>query len=184
MSGVIQATNLQTANIKHTNGTNAITVASDGKVSLPNNLIEYWLLNKGDDNALANDTLYTPWALDTRTGIGSRNTGMSHSSGIFTFPRAGLYRVSLNTRHYGATAYIGGSIHLSTDSGANYTDLARAEYGATAHSAHYHFSYLSMIFNIANASTYRMKFVHYTATSVNVRGNNNVNATNVLFEEI
>ena len=175
---------LKVDTIQDSTGTTALTIASDGKVSLTKNLIEYWLLNKGDDGTLANDTLYTPWALDTRTGVGSRNTGMSHSSGVFTFPRAGLYRVSLTTRHYASTAYIGGSIHLSTDSGANYTILASATYGNTPYSGHHHFSYTSMIFNIANASTYRMKFVHYTSSTVNVRGSNDVNATSVLFEEI
>ena len=108
---------------------------------------------------------------------------MSHDTGVFTFPRAGLYRVSLTTRHYAATAYIGGSINLSTDSGANYTTMSRT-YGATAHSSHHHFSYTSMIFNIANATTYRMSFVHLTSSSVNVRGSNDANATSVLFEEI
>ena len=174
--------------LKHTNDTEALTVASDGKVSLakpfsPNNLVEYWLLNKGNDDAEGTSFTLTPWALDTRTGIASRNTGMSHSTGVFTFPRTGLYRVSLTTRHYAATAYIGGCIDLSTDTGANYTTMSRT-YGATAHAGHHHFSYTSMIFNIANATTYKMRFVVLTSSSVNVRGNNDANACSVLFEEI
>lgn len=175
--------------LKHTNDTEALTVASDGKVSLAkpfspnNNLVEYWLLNKGNNNALNGGVTYTPWALDTRTGVASRNTGMSHDTGVFTFPRTGLYRVSLTTRHKGAVSAIGGSINLSTDSGGNYTTFARSYSSDT--SDHDHFSYVSMIFNIANATTYRMSFVHLSnSNSAIVYGNNDASATSVLFEEI
>lgn len=37
MSGVIESTNLQTANIKHTNGTTAMTVSSGGVVAFASN---------------------------------------------------------------------------------------------------------------------------------------------------
>jgi len=53
MSGIIEATNLQTANIKHTNGTTAATVASDGDITASADLtVTGAFTSKGiDDNA-------------------------------------------------------------------------------------------------------------------------------------
>ena len=61
MSGIIEATNLQTANIKHTNGTTAMTVSSGGVVTfnnppsglnLPMELITSTTITSGSSNEL------------------------------------------------------------------------------------------------------------------------------------
>ena len=79
-------------------------------------------------NYQANTTI-TSWSEDTAGKIG---TGMSQSSGIFTFPSTGIYRVrfSNSTYNIGAAAnrYIGAFVNWSTNSGGSYTIL-REQYG-------------------------------------------------------
>ena len=79
-------------------------------------------------NYQANTTI-TSWSEDTAGKIG---TGMSQSSGIFTFPSTGIYRVrfSNSTYNIGAAAnrYVGAYIYLSSNGGSSYI-LLREQYG-------------------------------------------------------
>ena len=71
----------------------------------------------------------TSWSEDTTGKIG---TGMSNSSGIFTFPSTGIYRVRFSQSSYNIGAaevrYVGAFVNWSTNSGGSYTIL-REQYG-------------------------------------------------------
>ena len=71
----------------------------------------------------------TSWSEDTAGKIG---TGMSNSSGIFTFPSTGIYRVRFSQSSYNIGAaevrYVGAFVNWSTNSGGSYTIL-REQYG-------------------------------------------------------
>ena len=75
------------------------------------------------------NTDITSWSEDTAGKIG---TGMTNSSGIFTFPSTGVYRVrfSQSTYNIGAAAnrYVGAFIYRSNNGGSSYT-LLREQYG-------------------------------------------------------
>ena len=77
----------------------------------------------------SSNTSITSWSEDTTGKIG---TGMSESSGIFTFPSTGIYlvRFSNSTYNIGAAAnrYIGAYIYRSSNGGSSYT-LLREQYG-------------------------------------------------------
>ena len=76
----------------------------------------------------SSNTDITSWSEDTNGKVG---TGMTNSSGIFTFPSTGIYRVrfSQSTYNIGAAAnrYIGAFIYRSTNGGSSYT-LLREQY--------------------------------------------------------
>ena len=138
-------------------------------------MVDEWGQFSGDGN-----TSYGPWN-NTTFGSGGNygqltrsayssmpiGAGMTHSSGVFQFPATGIYEVAAKWvvgRHSQNTGILI-KLQLSTDSGSSYVsgydsnglDLARDD----VHSSYGRLSGTitnSIILNIANASTYRVKF--------------------------
>ena len=95
---------------------------------------------------------------------GRLGTGMSESSGIFTFPSTGIWRVSMFRNIYGNNETDRGAktnIDVSSDSGSNY-DLVSFSFCNThsdesvgyVHSS----SVASAIIDVTNASNFRVRF--------------------------
>ena len=88
-------------------------------------------------------------------------TGLTESSGIFTFPSTGIYLISYqqNVARSGDSRYFIGSIFLSTNSGSSSSAIARSYAsikqvtGETSSS-----SSTSSIIDVTNASTFRLSF--------------------------
>ena len=183
MSGIINATNLEVANIKDSTGTyTAMTVDSSGNVNFNQNIIESWLLDRAD-GSLSAGTL-TPWARDTRNRIASRNAGITQSSGIFTFPHNGIYKATLTVNGYGGTYnFIGGSIDISTDSGANFTAY-RVAYSNTGGSGQHYSVTMQAIFDVV-ASNFRMR-TRTVGNTANIKGKQSSEHTStfLIFEQI
>ena len=157
------ASTLKVNTIEHTGGTSAVSIDSAGQVSLPNTtMIQQWQLTS---NISSNDTVLSPFALSTLSTQTNAMVGssMSHSSGIFTFPKTGLYRVILDMMGINGNAaggtqdnYINVRINLSTDSGSNYTIIKEIISGATGSIAFGHTG--DSLINVTNASTFRVQF--------------------------
>ena len=153
--------NLLVQNIKHTNSTTAISVGTDGNVSFPVSFqIQQWQLlsNQG-----SNDTVLTDWGESTITSQANAKAGsaMTVSSGQFTFPQTGLYRVVFNMMaQTGSSAgqdnYIVVQMELSTDSGSNFTMIKQLISGGAANMASG--NYGDMLVNITNTSTHKVDF--------------------------
>ena len=110
-------------------------------------------------------------------------TGMTESSGIFTFPETGLYLVSwcfvlLNLSDGSVNFYTS----VSTDSGSSYDDVARGltsnRNGTSAYNMGTTFAYV----NVTNASTFRVKFrLDSTTSDTTISGNTDYNVTHFTF---
>jgi len=109
-------------------------------------------------------------------------TGMSVSSGHWTFPSTGLYQVFGNANiATGATDNVYLTIEASTDSGSSYDSLVQfqqsdsvATYGGHAGG--------QVFVNVTNASTYRVKFTAGSlATNAEINGNTDYNFTYFTF---
>ena len=91
-------------------------------------------------------------------------TGMSESSGIFTFPSTGIWQITANAswRANGSDeTYLGIIIQLSTNSGGAYVDNSRnftflnnGLSGAAEHSA----AITQTMIDVTDVSTFRLKF--------------------------
>ena len=110
-------------------------------------------------------------------------TGMSESSGIFTFPSTGLYQVIANPQfrsNTDANSYI--KINVSSNSGSAYDEVAYINGGNGASSDNTSSNFGSSFVNVTNASNFRVKF---TTTSMGsnsfLSGNTNANYTNFVF---
>jgi hypothetical protein len=90
-------------NIQHTNGTDAMTIASDGLVTFnnPPNPIGFCVHKSGNQSITANDTKIESWATTMRGGFntdGSSGTMIDLSTGIVTIPADGYYQMNINIR--------------------------------------------------------------------------------------
>ena len=164
-------------------GTDGQVLTSTGASSAPAwedasgglSMVDEWGQFSGDGN-----TSYGPWN-NTTFGSGGNygqltrssysnmpiGAGMTHSSGVFQFPATGIYEIAAKWvvgRHSQNTGIII-KLQLSTDSGSSYVsgydsnglDLARDDVNSS-------YSRLngtitnSLILNVTNASTFRVKF--------------------------
>ena len=113
-------TNIPAANITGT--LPAISGANLTGLSAGVTMANSWNCSSGFNYQATTDI--TSWSEDTSGKVG---TGMSQSSGIFTFPSTGIYRIrfSQSTYNIGAAEvrYVGAYIRLSTNSGGSYSIL-------------------------------------------------------------
>lgn len=122
--------------------------------------MDQWRLN-------ANKQLTTNWSavsanLERQDNTFSTHigTGMSESSGVFTFPSTGKWLVqangylysSNNEMHYGQVRTL-----VSSDSGSNYTIVGYAIGNASSGGAYGNFNSIELI-DVTNTSTFRLKF--------------------------
>jgi len=109
-------------------------------------------------------------------------TGMTESSGIFTFPSTGLYEVSLNPYIYSysdSNSYLYG--YVSSNSGSSYTNVIAVNIGSSAGSISV-MGIQSTFVNVTNASTFRVKFgTESMGSNSFVRGETDRNMTTFKF---
>ena len=103
-------------------------------------------------------------------------TGMSVSSGVWTFPSTGLYRIdafcSINT---GSTT-VGIEIEYSGDSGSTWDELSKSNSTGNANTA-----YCTAFVNITNTSTQKLKFVAAGAAATDFFGNTSFSRNGFIF---
>ena len=161
--------------IKH----NGIEIASD-------KMYDQWRLAASYTFAAAGVTV-TNWERPTETGAGAYLTGMSHSSGIFTFPKTGIYRVQFTCTFYSADnkRYAGIIMELSSNSGSSYGDLAKNYTSIYENDSNaYSTGTTTMYIDVTNSSTYRVRFKVNAQNDTVLYGANDETRTTVLFERI
>jgi len=201
MSGVIEATNLQTANIKHTNGTTAATISSGGAVTLASALpiasggtgqtasaqnAQTFRLSQ-DINGTSNLQMFTPFEeADTDyTRVGSANWTVN--AGAFSVATTGTYLCLYNVQVSGAG---GGdefdiNIQISTNSGASY--IARSRTFGFAPGQKIGTSN-QFIFTVSATSGFRLRMVagmvNGIASGSTIHGDSDMTETGITFVKL
>ena len=108
-------------------------------------------------------------------------TGMSLSSGIYTFPVTGLYLVSSNT----SVSYSGSDnaiieVYASSDSGSSFDLLVKTISGTSTAGVTNSMTSSNFV-NVTNASTFRIKFAAASVTNANIQGVSGYNRTYFTF---
>ena len=100
---------------------------------------------------------------------------MTESSGVFTFPRTGLYLIrvhlSVNTLSSNNLDYCGPYIQISTNSGGAYDRVSEA-YTAADHGTRYTNASAQAIVSVTNVSTFRLRIETEANGNFNVRASN------------
>jgi len=114
-------------------------------------------------------------------------TGMTYSSGIFTFPETGIYLCEFQLSCFlaGDEREIQGMIHVSSDSGSNYDEVGNSRmHIKQAESSNSHSCCIaSCVVDVTNASNFRVKAKVDTGGST-VYSNGNTNADETYFRFI
>lgn len=97
MSGIINATNLEVANIKDSTGTNtAMTINSDGVVN--RSVLPAWRIRLANAESRTATTQLVIGFAETTTNDCFLQGGCTLSSGTITVPVTGIYHVTANVR--------------------------------------------------------------------------------------
>ena len=160
---------------------NGVEIASD-------KMYDQWVIETSASTDTFTSDIPTGWARSSITGAGAYLTGMSHSSGVFTFPKTGIYRIDFNFLYYRSDhrRYVGAIMELSTNSGGSYADLARSYTGLYDVDSNNSFgqTYTTTYVDVQNASTYRIRFKAFGDSPVTIYGANDDIRTTVIFERI
>ena len=112
-------------------------------------------------------------------------TGMTHSSGIFTFPSTGIYKITFSLEVYNAstTDGVNAQIKATTDNGS-YSTIIDRNIGIRS-SGDTEEGYAITTFDCTNTSTHKLKFVAADFKSSTVmRGSSTNSETYVIFERV
>ena len=137
---------------------------------------------------------FTPSQASTITSNWERNdnyfdnalgSGMSESSGEFTFPQTGIYKVTVFYGGYkssGSSSYSGVQLRVSDNSGSSYTQISASYQSIIAGPTNPHFSGVTdAIIDVTNASTFRVKLLIDRNSETVFFGSSTGNFTGVTF---
>ena len=121
-------------------------------------MVDQWRHNSG--NGESNGVL-TNWERNDSSTFSQIGTGMTESSGVFTFPSTGIYRIDWQgpcKRTDNITIiYIHTMIEGSTDSGSNWSVLARSTHHIGGSNNSHGMAFCTAIFDVTDVSTHRLR---------------------------
>jgi len=144
-------------------------------------MVDQWRLTQ-DLTGSANPITSNLERVDT-DGWGGIGTGMSESSGIFTFPSTGIYLIHFSIVVYTSTTsdYCRGMIRTTTDN-STYDEAAVAYASAAGTGTPFNSGSTQFTFDVTNTTTHKVAFRILQANTGNkVRGNTNESTTFMTF---
>ena len=122
------------------------------------------------------------WERNDSTGFSKIGTGMSQSSGIFTFPSTGIYLITWGyiAYSYGNARGINEKLEVTTNN-SSYSSASEGYVFLNA-SNQYSSTVVSFIFDVTDTSTHKVKFVTYPQdASTTLMGDSSNHRTGVTF---
>jgi len=162
---------------------NAVTSAkSSGLGGLA--MADQWRV--ASDNGEIDDTTVSGGWERNDSNFAQIGTGMTESSGVFTFPATGIYKVDYHVTSQRAANQnlfrVGYYLQLSTDSGSNWSTRAfSSSQMASAGDNQQTFSCGNAIVDVTNASTFRMRLYVNASTHVRPKYDSGANYTYMTF---
>ena len=155
----------------------AISGAALTGLSAGISMADQWSITS-DNNKTNGQTIDTGWERSDYffAQIGS---GMSESSGVFTFPSTGIYLLLTNHAMNTSASYCGVEIKMSSDSGSSYSTVSYGQITNTNNG--YHHMSLHAVVDVQNASTYRVLLEAYNTANVQYSGDSNALRNGITF---
>ena len=144
---------------------------------------DQWRITSNVSGASA--ILTANWERSDTSIQGYLGTGMTESSGVFTFPSTGIWMVdfTIYAGSGGTAIFVGAEIYTTSDN-SNYTQITRSVSGNWDGAATVSV-YVSSILDITNTSTHKVKFGFYNGiTSTTIEGSTNETRTGVFFTRL
>ena len=121
------------------------------------------------------------WERADAYGFDKLGTGMSESSGIFTFPSTGHWLVSFNGSYEGANIQYAGMMIMVTTDNSSYNQYAK-QYTSLTDASDNIFVHLEALIDVTNTTNVKVKFEQQmAASSGSWGGSTNVQRTGATF---
>ena len=132
----------------------------------------------GDNNPIASN-----WERADGRGQGYFGTGMSQSSGVWTFPSTGYWFVRFTCAYYANNSQSRTDISIRcSDNGSNFTEVALAQIHAHYNPVDYQSGSTETILDIVDTSTHKVTFRNNDQDTSNTKlGSTDFNYTHVTF---
>ena len=130
-------------------------------------MMDQWRIT-GDNNKTNGQVIDSNWER-TDTFFAQIGTGMSESSGIFTFPQTGIYLLMGQSQMNGSASYAGFAIQASSNSGSNYSSVTEGYQNMSTVGGYHHIT-LHGIVDVTNASTFRVRMEAVNNSSTQYSG--------------
>ena len=163
--GTLKTTNIQTITGSGTLtlGTSGETLALGSGVTVSGNglvgitMADQWRLT-ATTNSGTNADITTNWERNDNSSYGSIGTGLTESSGIFSFSQTGIYLIIGSFQVITQSDAAAGVRLLTTLDNSSYTTDARGYAGDNDTASVYGMATFLSIFDVTNISTHKMKF--------------------------
>ena len=140
---------------------------------------DQWRISANHTITYAGEFVTANWERVDTDGFDKIGTGMSQSSGVFTFPSTGYWLIIYNADFsFSTTDNVGTTIYTTTDN-STYSEASSGYASATA--GYLSSASCSFIFDVTNTTNCKVKFYTSTGNSGNqtLMANTNYNQTHV-----
>ena len=148
-------------------------------------MIDIWRQTTDTTGTAGDYELTSNWERVDDATIGFIGTGMSESSGIFTFPQTGIYKITFSLQVYNSTTSDGvyAQVHATTDN-SSYSLIVERHMSLKT-SGDTEEGYAITTFDCTNTSTHKLKFIaaDFKSSSV-INGDSTKSETYVIFERL
>lgn len=137
----------------------AVTSAKLSGVTQGITMAQQWSLS-ADTNSGSDADITSNWEEADYANYGGIGTGLTESSGIFTFPQTGIYLItgSFLLLAVSGDTFAGVNVRTTTD-GTNYNTAAQGSAGNGGSSNTFNTATFQFIFDVENITTHKIKFI-------------------------
>ena len=128
-------------------------------------------------------TLVTNWERNDTSGFGYIGTGMSHSSGTFTFPSTGIYLIEVVFSYRstsGGIQYQNVNIQTTTNN-STYSETTEVYTATQLSSVSRNAGTSTHIFDVTDTSNCKVRLYYFVEGTAELKGSSSKNITNVKF---
>ena len=146
------------------------------------NMADKWRISSALTGVQSTTDITANWERVDSDGYGQLGTGMTESSGIFTFPSTGIYLIDFRgtgSKGNGEVSYAGIVISVTTNN-SSYSDAANSFNGSGGTGYYYAIS-CQHILDVTDTSTHKVKFQFKASHPADLFGNSNNTDTGVTF---
>ena len=163
-----------------TDGSGGLSFATVGGVA-GITMMDQWRITN-DNNKTDGQTIDSNWER-TDTLFAQIGTGVSESSGIFTFPQTGIYLLMCQHQLGGSASYAGIALQASSDSGGSYTSLTQGYQNMSTVGGYHHVT-MHGILDVTNYSDFRVRLVAVNSASTQYSGSSSYFRNGITFIRI
>ena len=143
-------------------------------------MADQWRITSNFNSNSASHHVNSNWERND-THFDKIGTGMSQSSGVFTFPSTGIYLIKYQMNCQGSNMqYMGLYIDVSPDGGSSYYRRAQ-NYDSGGQTGYFGANYCECIVDVTNASNYKLKFYVSSSGAITTEGDSTNQRTGVTF---